>query len=139
VPYDRILDVVCRRCQEEVARRGVSHIHLPSGRTAVVCGRDPRESTEAANLLFVAATRVLPTLGRGAAPPLILRNEDLVTLLGRWYADKPQIIAEAIRALRKASGQLDAWILQVLDGLSFLRPVATAVRRELYGGGSDAR
>jgi hypothetical protein len=133
VPYGRILDVVCRRCRELVEGRGLVHCHLPQGQRTVVCGRTTGEALEAINLLWVAATRTLPALANGAAPPLVLRNEDLALLLLQRYGDQAQVIAEAIRALRKVPGKLDAWIVQVLEGSPVLKELATAVRRELHG------
>jgi hypothetical protein len=62
-----------------------------------------------------------------------LRNEDLALLLLQRYGDQAQVIAEAVRALRKVPRKLDAWIVQVLEGSPILKELATAVRRELHG------
>ena len=122
-----------RRCRELAEGRGLVHCHLPQCQRTVVCGRTTEGSLSAINLLWVAATRTLPALANGAAPPLVLRNEDRSLLLFQRYGDRAQVIAEAIRALRKVPGGLDVWIVQVLDGSPILKELATAVPRELHG------
>jgi hypothetical protein len=133
LPYDRIGDVFCRRCQEEVGGRGVVHCHLPHGARTAVCAGTAEESMEIINLVWVAATRCLPVAGAGAAPALTLRDADLEAFLARRYADRPGVVAEAVRALRKGGKEFDAWLVHVLRGRE-LSGLWAAVRRELHGG-----
>jgi hypothetical protein len=133
VPYSTVLDTVCTRCQKEMADRTVVHCHLPGGQQTVICARTPRESVEVISLLWVAATRCLPALSTGPAPPLILKDEDLRRLLLERYGDRVAVIAEAIRALRKADRKYAAWLVQVLGDSPDLRGVWARVKQELYG------
>jgi hypothetical protein len=49
------------------------------------------------------------------------------------YKHNPEIIAEAIRALRKMGPDKDQWLMSVLWGRRPLRPIARRVEHELTG------
>ena len=51
--------------------------------------------------------------------------------LSRLFKDKPHVVAEAIRALRKVPGDRDKWISTVLNSTPALRGMAEAAHREI--------
>jgi hypothetical protein len=133
--FDRLPFAMCNCC----ARGGepVLMVSLGEGVDVPVRARTRVDAGRAAGLVQVAARRGLPSLGQDEHPvgvvDLPLRDADLVTILRDFYGDTPQVVAAAIRALRRAGCKGHEWVTRTLAGHAVLRGLAARVQAELAG------
>jgi hypothetical protein len=93
----------------------------------------PCERVHQTGLLTVlAATRKGWVERKGRMVEIEAFDSDLAAKLLK-YKDSPEIIAEAVRALRKMGPDKDQWLMSVLWGRRPLRPIARRVEHELTG------
>jgi hypothetical protein len=130
LPFD-----LCTPCRRTKHGKHLLRMPLGNGTSAVVCGRTTKETVNAGVLARLAATRCLPS-----APPirpktvdLPLRDDDLILIIQTIYGDAPQVIAEAVMALRKLPGRHDGGLLALLNNRRDLQPLARAVQSVLTG------
>jgi hypothetical protein len=92
----------------------------------------PNNVVETGLLTVLAATRKGWVERKGRMLEIEAFDSDLAAELLK-YKDSPEIIAEAIRALRKMGPDKDQWLMSVLWGRRPLRPIARRVEHELTG------
>jgi hypothetical protein len=87
---------------------------------------------ETAALTILAATRKRWVEREGRMVEIEAFDKDLATELQR-YKDRPGVVAEALRALRKLGYDKDRWLVSVLWGRRSLRTLARRIEHELTG------
>jgi hypothetical protein len=89
-------------------------VRLEGDQLVPVCGPTGKEVIMAAALAEIATDRVIEARHEGRLVQLEIDDDRLASLLLEVYGDKPHAIAEAIMALRKAGGDKEGFLTNVL-------------------------
>jgi hypothetical protein len=114
------------------ADEGPSHLNLrgPDGKLLQVCGRTGRDASHTGALLTVLARyggTVTFADPRGGPPAVVRVTEDLVVSHLSTSAYRPDIVAEAVRALERVYPGKTNRVLSLLRRRADLEPLARAV------------
>jgi hypothetical protein len=132
--YDDVCDRPIDKIVNDPGLSLVSH-ELPNGEKVPVCGATGQLALEAAVIVDHVTTRIVTVPMFGQLRTFHLTDDKLADLLFSLHNDKPKVIAEALRALRKLKGD-GAEVLERILRRRKLRPLREAVRRELRGDAS---
>jgi hypothetical protein len=127
VGYDR-----SPRIDEDLSRR---LWRLPRDRTDFIPAWGPSRENFllAIALAEVASHQAIESRYQGKTVQIKLDDTMLASLLLDVYGDRPQAVAEALMALKRAGGGKELWLEQVLGSRQELRELDEKVRRELAG------
>ncbi len=129
--YYQLSFELCERCRRDRSGPVMLGVQL-KGTTVPVCCSSAGDAAMAAGLVRIVAGHCLPCISESAVRvDLPIKEVELVMILRDFYTGAPQAVAEAIRALWKASSDGQSWLFQTLDGHPELRALADRVRTEL--------
>ncbi len=129
--FDRLPFSVCRRCAGKRHLVGV-RVPVPGGREVVVRGPDGTRAGRASALAHIAAHRSVPSATADGATDLAdlpVTDEELALILGDFYADAPDVVAEALDGLRRADHRGGRWLARTLRARPELRRLSARVKR----------
>jgi hypothetical protein len=132
--YDRLPYELCECCAHDEDEVFLL-TRIKGGKQVAVYGRTAAEGAKTSCLVGIVAERSLPSLARegrrAVRTSLPVRDADLVMILRDFYSDGPELVAEAIRALRRAKVKERHWLTQTLNAYPELHALAERVREEL--------
>lgn len=131
VLLDRLPFQVCRRCSGKRHLVEV-RVNLPGDREAVVRGRDGVRAGRASVLVRIAAHRSVPSVTIAGDKDLVdlpVGEEELALILRDFFADAPDVVAEAVTALSRAEHDGARWLTRTLRACPELRRLSARVKR----------
>ena len=104
---------------------------LIDGMPTIACAPTRRDLATVVSLAITMATGNVPV--RTTNPDLRFRLDDvdLVTILARWFSDRPRIVAEVVRVLRKLPGDREHRLISLLKQMPELNDLQSAVQAEV--------